>query len=157
MKHPILIADDDDNDVLLMKRALAAAQVINPVCVVSTGEEAIEYLSGEGQYADRRKFPFPVLLMLNLQMPRKNGAEVLGWLQAQSDLPPLRIIIISGQTDPRPIQQAINLGARCFLRKPPTAEKLMEALRDIEELRLIPSAGGVRLEIASILAAALIN
>ena len=141
----ILIADDDDNDVFLLKHALKEARVLNPIHVVQDGEEAIRYLGGKGIYADRQQYEFPVLMILNLQMPRKNGAEVLAWLQ-NNDLPPLKIIISSGQTDPRLIQQALNLGAQSFLRKPPQSEKLLEIFRDMSELKMIPAKDGVQLQ-----------
>ncbi len=157
MTAPILIADDDDNDVLLMRRALAALNVRNPIEIVHNGDEAIRYLCGDGAYGNRERYPFPVLMMLNLEMPRKNGGEVLAWLQTQLDLPPLKVIVVSGHTDRRPVQQAMHLGAQYFLSKPPDADKLRDILKDLKELRLVPSNGGVHLELASIFAAALIN
>lgn len=157
MKKPILIADDDDNDVLLMRRAFQEARVINPIEVVSTGEEAIRYLGGEGIYKDRERYPFPILFVLNLQMPRKNGTEVLAWLQTQNNLPTLRIIIASGSTDPRQLQQAIHLGAQWFLHKPPEHENLLKILREMKELKIVPARDGIRLELAMLIAAALIS
>ncbi len=156
INQPILIADDDDNDVFLLKRVLKEARVMNPVHVVRDGEQAIRYLGAKGIYTDREQYPFPVLMFLNLQMPRKNGAEVLAWLQNQNDLPALKIIVSSGQTDPRLIKQAINLGAQSFLRKPPEKEKLLEIFRDMPELKLNPGPDGLQLYFGTFVAS-LIN
>lgn len=156
-KHLILIADDDDNDIALLERTLKAAKVSNPVRIVSTGEEAIRYLCGEGKYGNRAENPFPILLVLNLQMPRKTGTEVLAWLQTQETLPPLRIIVLTGHLDSRPILQAIHLGAQKFLRKPPQPEEFMRTLREMPDFRLVPCRDGIRIELAVLMLAAFIN
>src|SRR5688572_19628722 len=77
----ILLADDSEDDALLVKRALLQSGFKNPVLVVSDGEAAIEYISGQGQYADRQKYPTPVLIILDIKMPRTSGLEVLRWLR----------------------------------------------------------------------------
>src|ERR1041385_2090392 len=69
----ILLAEDNETDVLLTRRAFAKANLLNPLHVVSDGEEAIAYLSGEGKYANRSEYPLPDLLLLDLKMPNKNG------------------------------------------------------------------------------------
>src|SRR5690349_327990 len=82
----ILIAEDDEDHVFLLKRALQKGAVLNPVFVVSDGQEAIEYLKGEGKYADRYEYPLPSLLLLDLKMPQKDGFEVLEWIRQQPGL-----------------------------------------------------------------------
>ena len=72
----ILLAEDNDNDVLLLRQALRTANPAISLHVARDGEQTIRYLKGEGPYADREKFPFPSLLLLDLKMPRKNGFEV---------------------------------------------------------------------------------
>src|SRR6266478_2355554 len=74
---PILLAEDREDDILLIRKAFAAAHVPNPLHVVRDGEEAIAYLSGEGSYAIRSEFPLPDLFLLDLKMPRLDGFEVL--------------------------------------------------------------------------------
>jgi len=69
----ILLVDDDPNDVLLIKRAFAKANISNPIQIVSDGEEAMDYLAGEGSYSDRRCYPLPALILLDLKLPRRSG------------------------------------------------------------------------------------
>src|ERR1041384_4672956 len=82
----LLIAEDDENDLFFLQRAFEAANVKNPIRVVRDGQEAIEYLSGAGNFADRVQFPLPHLFMLDLKMPRKTGIDVLEWLSEQPEL-----------------------------------------------------------------------
>ncbi len=138
----ILIADDDANDVLLSQRVLLLAKISNPVQIVSHGEDAIRYLSGDGEFSDRKKYPFPILLALNLQMPRKTGGEVLAWLQTQSQLPKLKVVIVSGLPEPKQAQQAYHFGARYFIAKPPKADELLKIFGSMDGLKIISSAEG---------------
>src|SRR3954471_17151309 len=77
----ILLAEDHEDEVLLIRQAFAKAKLINPLHVVSNGEEAIAYLQGNGKYANRSEFPLPGLLLLDLKMPRTDGFEVLQWVR----------------------------------------------------------------------------
>lgn len=149
----ILIADDDDNDVVLLKRVLKNAKILNPVNVVTNGEEAICYLKGEGIYSDREKFPYPVVFILNLQMPRRTGGEVLGWMQSQPTLPRSKVIILSGHPDVRQVQQAHHLGAESFLRKPPKEDELLKLLQSAEGLQISRVKDGLVLRLAALVAA----
>ncbi len=142
----ILIADDDDNDVLLLRLALQSAGIENETRVVSDGEEAICYLKGEGLYANRLQNPFPILMFLNLQMPRRNGGEVLAWLGAQPSLPLLKLAVLTGTLDPKQKTQAVYLGARLFLNKPPRIDDLLKLLEDLDDLVIVPSGNGYKLQ-----------
>lgn len=150
----ILIADDDDNDVFLLKRALEASGIRNQTRVVTNGEDVICYLKGEGPYSNRIKHPFPILLILNLQMPRKTGGEVLAWMQSQESLPKLKLIVLTGTLDPRQARQAVHLGAERFLSKPPDSGELIALLRGMEGIELKPEGGGFRLQFPAALLAA---
>ena len=122
----ILVADDDENDVFFIERALKEAQVANPLRRVRDGEEAIAYLKGEGGYGDREKFPLPHLMLLDLKMPRKNGFEVLEWVRGQPGLKRLPVIILTSSKEDPDIKRAYDLGANTYLVKPAKPEGLVD-------------------------------
>lgn len=83
----ILLAEDNENDVLMFRRASRKAKFDNPIQVVADGEEVIAYLGGEGKFTNRDRYPFPGLVLLDLKMPRKNGFDVLRWVRQQKTSP----------------------------------------------------------------------
>jgi CheY-like chemotaxis protein len=125
----ILLVDDSEMDIMLMRVAFKKAMCDNPLQEVHNGEEAIAYLKGEGQYADRNKFPLPILMLLDLNMPRLNGFEVLAWVRAQPGLKRLTITIISASMRAEDIERAFDLGASSFLVKPSNLETLTAMMR----------------------------
>jgi len=114
----ILVAEDNEVDVLLLRRAFAKAQLLNPLQVVHDGEEAIAYLSGKGKYADRAEYPLPDLVLLDLKMPHKNGLEVLEWIRERPSLSGLRVVMLTSSDQARDVNTAYQLGANSFLVKP---------------------------------------
>jgi CheY-like chemotaxis protein len=114
----ILIADDSENDVAMLRRAFRQAGVRVPTFVAADGDEAIAYLSGTGKFANRDEFPLPDLFLLDLKMPRKNGFDVLEWLQGQPALARLRVIVLTSSDQVRDVNRAYALGAASFLTKP---------------------------------------
>ena len=122
----ILLAEDREDDVLLIRRAFAEAHVINPLHVVYDGEELIAYLSGQGRYASRADYPLPALLLLDLKMQRKNGFEVLKWLSTQPELKALRVVVLTASDRIQDVNLAYQLGANSFLVKPVDFPQLVE-------------------------------
>jgi CheY-like chemotaxis protein len=114
----ILLAEDREDDIVLIQRAFAKGGIRNPLFVVRNGEEAINYLAGLGCFSDRLLYPLPALLLLDLKMPRADGFEVLRWLQTQPGLAPLRVIVLTSSEDVRDVTKAYQLGANSFLVKP---------------------------------------
>jgi len=114
----ILLAEDDEDYVILIKQVFTKAHIPNPVHVVQNGEEAIAYLKGTGQYANRDEFPLPDVLLLDLKMPRINGFEVLKWVRQQPGLSRLRILVLTSSDEIRDVNEAYQLGANSFLVKP---------------------------------------
>ena len=114
----ILVAEDDENDLLLLRRAFKVGRLANPVRVVRNGEEVIAYLKGEDKYADRREYPLPALLLLDLKMPRKNGFEVLEWIRQEPGLNLLRVVVLTSSDRLSDVNRAYRLGANSFLVKP---------------------------------------
>ena len=128
----ILMAEDDPNDILLFQRAGEIVSLMNPLHIVRDGEEAIGYLSGQAQYADRELYPLPVLLLLDLKMPRKSGFDVLHWLREQSGLKRLPAVILTSSGQISDINQAYDLGANSYLVKPASLDMLAQVIKSLE-------------------------
>ncbi len=129
----ILLVDDDENDVELMRRAFQSAKFPGPVRVVRQGEAAIAYLSGEGAYSDRGQFPLPAVMLLDLNMPKKNGFDVLAWLNTQPGLNRLMVIVLTASRRPEDADRAYDLGAKAFLVKPDNFNDLIAMSRCLRE------------------------
>jgi CheY-like chemotaxis protein len=121
----ILLVEDNKDDVFLMKRALKSARFSNPVIVVETGPEAMAYLSGAGQYADRDSYPMPAVVFLDLKLPFLYGHEVLAWIRKQRELESLVVIVLTSSNEASDLSRCYSLGANSYLVKPPTAEQLV--------------------------------
>ncbi len=114
----VLIAEDNENDIAMLRRAFRQASITAPIQYVTDGEQAISYLKGEGRFGRRDEFPLPDLLLLDLKMPRKNGFEVLEWLGTQPSLSHLRVVVLTTSEALRDVNRAYALGAASFLTKP---------------------------------------
>jgi CheY-like chemotaxis protein len=132
-KAVILIAEDDENDVFLIKRAFHQAQFDNPLQVVPSGEEAIAYLKGDPPFADREKYPIPALVLLDLKMPRKNGFEVLAWLREHPEFNPLPVVVLTSSQESADINRAYALGANSYLVKPANFLSLVDMINRLKE------------------------
>ena len=95
----ILLVEDDPNDILLIQRAFRKANLTTALRVVKDGDEAIAYLSGKGPYRDRRRYPLPVLILLDLKLPRRSGFEVLQWLKARLGLRRIPVVVLTSSRD----------------------------------------------------------
>jgi len=135
--YTILLVEDDPNDVLLIRRAFRKSDVANPIQVVGDGEEAIAYLSGRGPYADRERYPLPVLLLLDLKLPRKSGFEVLEWLRQQPGLKRLPVAVLTSSAETPDINRAYDLGANSYLVKPVRFEGLLRMVQTLNLYWLI--------------------
>jgi CheY-like chemotaxis protein len=128
-RQTILIVDDSENDILLLRLAFKKAEFDVGVREVHDGAEAIAYLQGAAAYGDRREFPLPTLMLLDLNMPMKNGWDVLAWTRAQPGLRRLPIFIMTTSPRTEDIAQAFEIGANSFLVKPHTLDALVEMTR----------------------------
>jgi CheY-like chemotaxis protein len=127
----ILIAEDNEDDLQLLQIALRRAGLANPVRIARDGEEVIEYLLGRGPYGDRREYPFPRLLILDLKMPKLTGLEVLRWVKDHPHCKVIPTIILSNSVHKTDIQQSYELGANAYLAKPASFGGLETALKDL--------------------------
>jgi CheY-like chemotaxis protein len=130
----LLVAEDDENDFLVLGRALRKANFETDLRRVSDGAELIEYLAGENGFADRAAHPLPELILLDLKMPSKGGFDVLIWLRNHERLKKLPAVVFSASDNPNDMQQARALGATAYLVKPSAYDgypKVVQALRDL--------------------------
>jgi CheY-like chemotaxis protein len=134
---PVLLAEDDPNDVLLIRKAFQETDTTNPLVVVGDGEAAIQYLSGTGPFSDRAQHPFPALFLLDLKMPVKDGLEVLCWLSEHPDIPDkLPVVVLSSAEVPEETQVAYAMNIQACLVKPQGYAELRERIRILKELWL---------------------
>jgi CheY-like chemotaxis protein len=122
----VLIVDDTDTDGLLMRMVFERAGVVQPARFANNGEEAIAYLNGDGGFGDREKFPLPTAVLLDLNMPRKDGFEVLKWIRQQPAFKRLRVYILSASSRDEDIERAYNLGADSYFVKPGNLAGMMQ-------------------------------
>lgn len=140
---PILYAEDEPDDVFFMIRACKHAGIESLIHTVSDGHEAIRYLSGEGKYADRDRYPLPKLVLLDLHMPDLSGFDVLQWIRGNTAVASIPVLVLTSSSADRDIAHASQLGANGYLVKPGNPEELVtmtKALRDywLNQDRLAP-------------------
>jgi CheY-like chemotaxis protein len=108
--------------------------------LVRDGQEAVDYLSGKGQYADRAAHPLPALVVLDLKMPRMNGFDVLGWLAEQPDFKEIPAVVLSSSADELDMKKARQLGAREYFVKPHSLDELIKIAHQMQARWLSPAA-----------------
>jgi CheY-like chemotaxis protein len=127
----ILMADDDVDDRMLTKEALEESRVRNNLYFVEDGEELLDYLNRRGKFADAEQAPRPGLILLDLNMPRKDGREALREIKANPDLRRIPIVIMTTSKAEEDIFRSYDLGANSFITKPVTFERLVELMRTL--------------------------
>jgi CheY-like chemotaxis protein len=127
----ILLADDDEEDRMLTSDALAESRVVNDLRFVEDGDELLDYLYHRGKYTDPDSSPLPGLILLDLNMPRKDGREALKEIKAHPDLRRIPIIVLTTSKAEEDIYRTYDLGANSFITKPVSFEGLVAVMRDI--------------------------
>ncbi|MDB4951176.1 MAG: response regulator receiver protein [Gemmatimonadetes bacterium] len=125
---PILMADDDPDDRLLARDALAEACVANELCFVEDGEELLEYLHGDGRWAPPARPLRPGLILLDLNMPRKDGREALREIKADPGLRRIPVVVLTTSRDEEDVLRCYDLGASSYITKPVTFHGLVSAM-----------------------------
>jgi CheY-like chemotaxis protein len=135
MMKTILQVEDDSNDVFFFQRSMKKAGVLNPIQVASDGQEAIDYLKGDGKFADREKYPLPGLVLLDLKLPYVMGLDVLKWIRQECDST-LVVVLLTASNEEADIDAAYRLGANGFLVKPSETSKLDDMVKAISHFWL---------------------
>jgi CheY-like chemotaxis protein len=129
----ILLAEDDENDIFLMRRAFEAAKIPNPLFVVQNGQEAVNYLAGHGDYSARDRYPRPALLLLDLKMPWMDGFDVLAWLRKQPQFDGLPVVVLTSSKLQSDIDKSRELGVYDYRVKPHAFKDLVLLLDDVRK------------------------
>jgi CheY-like chemotaxis protein len=125
----ILLVEDSPNDILLIERAVRQASLAATLSVVRDGDAAVEYLSGAGPYADRQQHPLPILVLLDLKLPRRSGLEVLEWQRQQPGLRRLPVAVLTSSNQLSDVNRAYDLGANSYLVKPVAPNAMLDLVK----------------------------
>ena len=127
----ILLVEDDESDLLLLRRAFRNARIANPLVEVRDGQAAIQYLSGDGEFTDRTHYPLPFLILLDLRMPKLSGFEVLAWIRDQPELADLIIVVLTSSKVAIELMESYRLGVNSYVIKPEDPAKFAELIAEI--------------------------
>ncbi len=127
----ILMADDDEDDCLLAREALVESRLANDLHIVRDGEELMDYLYQRGKYADWGSAPRPGLILLDLNMPKKDGREALREIKSDPLLRQIPIIVLTTSKAEQDIYRSYELGANSFISKPVTFASLVEVMKTV--------------------------
>ena len=130
-QRPVLLVEDDENDVLFVERAFKRAAILNPLRVLRHGDAAVDYLGGVGEFEDRDAHPLPVFVLLDLKMPRRTGLEVLEWVKGQPVVRRIPIVVLTSSRNDADINRAYELGANSYLVKPVSFEGLIDLVKSL--------------------------
>jgi len=125
----ILLVEDNEDDVFLTELALKGASVESRLNVVRNGQEAIDYLNGTAEFADRERYPYPSLIFLDLKLPYRSGLDILAWMRQQKRLPKTTVVVLTGSNEPGDLKAAYDLGAKTYLVKPPTPKMIDDIVK----------------------------
>ena len=129
----ILYAEDEENDVFFLEHAFKLAGLPHSLKAVPDGAQAVEYLAGEGIFADRTQHPFPDLILLDINMPKQSGLDVLEWVRGHPCYKSLPTLILTSSSRPEDMEKARQLGADDYLLKPSNPLKLVEVAMSLHE------------------------
>jgi CheY-like chemotaxis protein len=130
----LLLVEDNHDDVIFMERAFRDAGLAIPHRVLSDGVEVIEYLEGRADYTDRKQFPLPSHILLDLKLPRKSGLEILDFIRHHPAHKDLSVIVLSSSKEANDIARARELGIDHYLVKPVSYAHLLGMVKDVIEI-----------------------
>jgi len=126
----ILLVEDNPGDADLARDALETSKIYNSLYVVGDGEEAMAYLHGQGEYADA---PHPDLILLDLNLPKKDGREVLGEIKADDGLKRIPVVVLTTSSDEQDVLKTYNLHANCYITKPIDLAQFIRVVQSIQD------------------------
>lgn len=129
----ILMADDDADDRMLARDALEESRVLNDLRFVEDGEELMEYLTRKGKYSNAEDSPRPGLILLDLNMPKKDGREALKEIKSDPNLRRIPVVIMTTSKAEEDIFRSYDFGASSFITKPVTFDRLVDLMRTLGE------------------------
>lgn len=127
----ILVVEDDAAHAKLIERNLRRAGISNTIQVIDNGQEALDYLSGRGNYASRGHTTAPLLILLDINMPGINGHEVLEEIKGDAALRVIPVIMLTSSDDPREVQRCYDMGCNAFVTKPVEPSAFSQTVRDL--------------------------
>ena len=128
----MLVADDDEDDQVLMQEAIKESKINVNLHFVEDGEELLNYLKRQGKYSES-KFPRPSLILLDLNMPKKDGREVLKEIKSNDELRQIPVVIFTTSKREEDVYRSYNIGGNSFITKPVTFEGLVDVIKTITE------------------------
>jgi len=128
---PILIADDDEEDRMLVEEAMEESRLRNPLRFVEDGEEAMDYLYNRGKYANKEEFPAPGLILLDLNMPKKDGRQVLKEIKKDPKFRSIPIVVLTTSQAEEDIIKTYDLGVNSYITKPVTFDGLVNIIQNL--------------------------
>lgn len=126
----ILLVEDNPGDVRLTKEAMKESKVLNKLSIVKDGVEAMDYLRKKGNFSAAHR---PDLILLDLNLPRKDGREVLAEVKEDPDLKRIPVVILTTSQDEKDILKSYNLHANCYIAKPVNLQQFLEVVKSIED------------------------
>jgi CheY-like chemotaxis protein len=129
----ILYAEDEENDVYFLADAFKIVGSQHTLKAVQDGQEALDYLSGKGAFADRLRYPFPALILLDINMPKQSGLEVLEWLRQQPNFKSVPVLMLTSSSRQEDMDKARLLGAEDYLLKPSNPRKLVDLVKTLHD------------------------
>jgi CheY-like chemotaxis protein len=129
----ILLIEDNPSDAALVARAFDRSGVVNPIRRLKDGEDALAYLSGAGTYANRKENPLPAVILLDLNLPRFNGYQLMIWLRMQPELKRIPVVVLTESSDAESINRAYDAGANSYLVKPGSGEEIVRMVELVRQ------------------------
>jgi DNA-binding response OmpR family regulator len=129
----ILLVEDESTDAAFLLRGFEKAQVKNPIIHLKNGDDALRYLAGKGEFADRKKYPLPALMLLDLKLPGTTGIQLLQWMRVQGEIKRVPVVVLTSDDNPETINAAYDLGANSYLVKPGNAAEIARMVQSIQK------------------------